>query len=68
MVKAAVCAITEQLRLRSLLQQRETIMEMLDDGVLVLSASGGVDMMNRKAAVMFGHDVQPGRAPGRGAG
>ena len=62
MVKAAVCAITEQLRLRSLLQQRETIMEMLDDGVLVLSASGGVDMMNRKAAVMFGHDVQPGRA------
>ena len=62
MVKAAVCAITEQLRLRSLLQQRETIMEMLDDGVLVLSASGGVDMMNRKAAVMFGLDVQPGRA------
>lgn len=54
MVKAAVCAITEQLRLRSLLQQRETIMEMLDDGVLVLSASGGIDMMNRKAAAMFG--------------
>lgn len=66
MVKAAVCAITEQLRLRSLLQQRETIMEMLDDGVLVLSASGGVDMMNRKAAVMFGHDVQPGRPRRRG--
>ena len=41
MVKAAVCAITEQLRLRSLLQQRETIMEMLDDGGLVLSSSGG---------------------------
>ncbi len=56
MVKAAVCAITEQLRLRSLLQQRETIMEMLDDGVLVLSASGGIDMMNRKAAVMFGQN------------
>ncbi len=56
MVKAAVCAITEQLRLRSLLQQRETIMEMLDDGVLVLSSSGGIDMMNRKAAVMFGQN------------
>lgn len=56
MVKAAVCAITEQLRLRSLLQQRETIMEMLDDGVLVLSASGGIDMMNRKASLMFGQN------------
>lgn len=63
MVKAAVCAITEQLHLRSLLQQRETIMEMLDDGVLVLSASGGIDMMNRKAALMFGQN-----GPCRGCG
>ena len=54
MVKAAVCAITEQLRLRSLLQQRETIMEMLDDGVLVLSASGVIDIVNRKAVAMLG--------------
>ncbi len=54
MVKAAVCAITEQLRLRSLLQQRETIMEMLDDGVLVLSSSGVIDIVNRKAVAMLG--------------
>ncbi len=54
MVKAAVCAIAEQLRLRSLLQQRETIMEMLDDGVLVLSASGSIDIVNRKASIMLG--------------
>ena len=54
MVKAAVCAIAEQLRLRSLLQQRETIMEMLDDGVLVLSASGSIDIVNRKASAMLG--------------
>ncbi len=54
MVKAAVCAISEQMRLRSLLQQRETIMEMLDDGVLVLSASGRIDIVNRKATDMLG--------------
>ncbi len=57
MVKAAVCAISEQMRLRSLLQQRETIMEMLDDGVLVLSASGSIDIVNRKASDMLGRSV-----------
>ncbi len=54
MVKAAAFAIMEQLRLRRLLQQREIIMDQLGDGIMVITASGTIDMMNNKAANMLG--------------
>ena len=54
MVRAAAYAISEQLRLRALLQQQQAIIELLDEGVIVVSLSGEVKLMNSKAASMLG--------------
>ena len=54
MVKAAAYAISEQMRLRALLRRQESIMELLDEGILVLSRSGNIRMMNRLAAHIMG--------------
>ena len=54
MVKAAAYAISEQMRLRSLLRRQESIMELLDEGILVLSRNGNIRMMNRIAAHIMG--------------
>ena len=54
MVRAAAYAISEQLRLRALLQQQQAIIELLDEGVIVVSRSGEVKLMNSKAASMLG--------------
>ena len=42
------------LRARALLQQQQAIIELLDEGVIVVSRSGEVKLMNSKAASMLG--------------
>lgn len=49
MVRAAAYAISEQLRLRALLQQQQAIIELLDEGVIVVSRSGEVKLMNMQS-------------------
>lgn len=62
MMEAAAYAIAEQLRLRMLLQEQKAIIEMLDEGVIVLDAEGAVRTMNNKARDMLG--LPPGGAEG----
>ena len=62
MMEAAAYAIAEQLRLRMLLQEQKAIIEMLDEGVIVLDADGAVRTMNNKARDMLG--LPPGGAEG----
>ena len=54
MVKAAAYAISEQMRLRSLLRRQESIIELLDEGILVIARNGIIRMMNRIAAHIMG--------------
>ena len=54
MVKAAAYAISEQMRLRSLLSRQESIIELLDEGILVLARNGIIRMMNRIASHIMG--------------
>ncbi|WP_051261763.1 sigma-54-dependent Fis family transcriptional regulator [Desulfovibrio inopinatus] len=53
LVIAAAKAITEQMRLRHLLHETQTIMELLGEAVVVLDDSGFVRMMNRYAKRLF---------------
>ncbi len=53
LVIAAAKAITEQMRLRHLLQETQTIMELLGEAVVVLDANGCIRMMNRNAKQLF---------------
>jgi transcriptional regulator of acetoin/glycerol metabolism len=53
LVIAAAKAITEQMRLRTLLQEIQTIMELLGEAVVVLDANGCLRMMNRYAKWLF---------------
>ena len=57
MVKAAAYAISEQMRLRALLRRQRSIMELLDDGIVVLARNGNIRMMNGHAARIFGIDA-----------
>lgn len=54
MVKAAAYAITEQIRLQALLQRQETIMGLLEDGILELGRDGTIRLMNSHAARILG--------------
>lgn len=54
MMEAAAHAIAEQLRLRLLLQEQKAIIEMLDEGVVVLEGEGTIRTLNNKAQAMLG--------------
>lgn len=54
MVKAAAYAISEQMRLRAMLRRQHSIMELLDDGIIVLTRNGSIRMMNSHAARIMG--------------
>ena len=53
LVIAAAKAITEQMRLRYLLQETQTIMELLAEAVVVLDGIGTIRFMNRYAKRLF---------------
>uniref|UniRef100_I2Q2L2 Transcriptional regulator containing PAS, AAA-type ATPase, and DNA-binding domains n=1 Tax=Desulfovibrio sp. U5L TaxID=596152 RepID=I2Q2L2_9BACT len=53
LVIAAAKAITEQMRLRRLLQEVQTMMELLGEAVLVFDASGTLRLINRYAKRLF---------------
>jgi len=53
LVIAAAKAITEQMRLRRLLQEQQTVMELLGEAVVVLDANGCLRLMNRYAKRLF---------------
>lgn len=53
LVIAAAKALTEQLRLRTLLQEVQTVMELLGEAVVVLDAKGSLHMMNSYAKRLF---------------
>ncbi|MHC1788689.1 sigma-54-dependent Fis family transcriptional regulator [Solidesulfovibrio sp.] len=54
LVEAAAHAIEEHLRLRSLLRTQHIILELLDDGVIVLGGDGVIASINRQACAMLG--------------
>jgi len=54
LVEAAAHAIEEHLRLRSLLRTQHIILELLDDGVIVLGNDGAIASINRQACQMLG--------------
>jgi len=53
LVIAAAKAITEQMRLRRLLQEVQTMMELLGEAVLVFDAAGALQLINRYAKRLF---------------
>jgi len=57
LVEAAAQAIEEHLRLRSLLRTQHIILELLDDGVIVLNGDGVIASINRQACAMLGLDA-----------
>ena len=59
LVEAASHAIEEHLRLRSLVRNQKVILELLDDGVLVLARDGSIVNSNRQACAMLGLDGSP---------
>ena len=54
LVEAAAHAIEEHLRLRSLARTQRIILELLDDGVIVLAGDGTITSINRQACAMLG--------------
>lgn len=54
MIQAAVHAIAEQLHLRELLGEQRVLLELLDEGVVMLDAEGRVCTANRKALALLG--------------
>ncbi len=54
LVEAAAHAIEEHLRLRRLVREQKVILEMLDDGVIVVGHDGIIASINRQAADMLG--------------
>jgi sigma-54 dependent transcriptional regulator, acetoin dehydrogenase operon transcriptional activator AcoR len=56
LVEAAAHAVEEHLRLRSLLREQQIILELLDDGVIVLDSEGGIASINRQGCNMLGVD------------
>ncbi|WP_428561342.1 MAG: sigma-54-dependent Fis family transcriptional regulator [Solidesulfovibrio sp. DCME] len=59
LVEAAAHAIEEHLRLRSLVRNQKSILELLDDGVIVLCRDGGLVSINRQACDMLGLEAPP---------
>ncbi|QGY41543.1 AAA domain-containing protein [Pseudodesulfovibrio cashew] len=59
LVEAAAHAIEEHLRLRSLVRNQKVIMELLDEGVVVLASDGVVTNINRQACQMLGLSKPP---------
>lgn len=59
MLKAGVYAISEQLGLRELLDEQNTLMEMLDEGVIVADAQHVIRSINRKAMDILGFKESP---------
>ncbi len=57
LVEAAAHAVEEQMRLRSLLREQQGIMELLDDGVIVLGGDGAIRSINRQACDMLQVDA-----------
>ncbi len=58
LVEAAAHAIEEHLRLRSLVRDQEVILELLDEGVIVLTCDGVITNINHQACVMLGATTQ----------
>lgn len=58
LVEASAHAIEEQVRLRNLISQQHVILELLDDGVVVLESDGTILTVNRQACDML--RVEPG--------
>ena len=59
LVEAATHAIGEHLRLRSMVRDQKVILEMLDEGVIVLASDGTIANINRKACAMLETDAHP---------
>ena len=59
MMSGATCAISEQLRLRGMLREQNSILEMLDEGVIVLDDAARVKLMNNRACAMLGLKAAP---------
>ncbi|WP_371912983.1 sigma-54-dependent Fis family transcriptional regulator [Pseudodesulfovibrio hydrargyri] len=53
LVIAAAKAVTEQMRLKHLLQETRTVMDILGEAVVVLDDAGGIRMMNKYAKRLF---------------
>ena len=53
LIIAAAKAITEQMRLRRLLQEIQTLMELLGEAVVVFDANGALRLINRYAKRLF---------------
>jgi len=53
LVIAAARAITEQMRLRRLLQEVQTLMELLGEAVVMVDANGAIRLINRYAKRLF---------------
>lgn len=62
-VKASARAISEQLRLRELLREQSVMLELIDEGVIVLDSQDRIVSMNGKAARML--QIDP-KSSGRG--
>ncbi|CAI2512981.1 sigma-54-dependent Fis family transcriptional regulator [Serratia ficaria] len=58
-VQAAAEAIGQQLQLRRLLAEQQSILETLNEGVIVCDAAGRLTIVNRYARQIFG-DLEPG--------
>ena len=54
MVKAAAYAISEQMLLHTVLGRLQKIINLLDDGIIVLNRSGIIQLMNDNAAELIG--------------
>lgn len=54
LVETAAYAISEQLRLRSLLNEQQATLEFFDDGVVIVDSSGHIRAMNHMAQTMLG--------------
>jgi len=61
LIEAAANSIEEHLRLRNLVRNQQVILELLDDGVIVLTREGCIVSINRQACDMLELD---GRQPG----
>ena len=60
MVEAAAHAITEQVCLRELLSEQAAIMELLDEGVIVVDHEGVLKSVSQKACAILGIASPPG--------
>ncbi len=61
LVEAAAYAISEQLRLRTLLKEQNAMLEFLDEGIIILDAEHRVRSMNSRARSMLElQEIRPG--------